>query len=495
MTELKKYQMYIDGKYVEAENNKTFESMNPATGESWAIIPEASANDVDLAVKAAHRAFTSGPWSTMLPTGRGKLLRKLGDLLAKHSEELGEVETTDTGKLLKETRWQAGYISEYYHYYAGLADKVQGATLPIDKPDMFAMTIREPLGVVAAIVPWNSQLFLTALKLGPALATGNTVVLKASEHASAPMLAFAKVFDEAGFPPGVVNIITGFGDPCGKVLSSHPLVDRISFTGGLEAARNIIRNSAENFAQVSTELGGKSPMIIFDDADMKSAINGILLSIFSASGQSCVAGSRLLIQDSIYDEVVAKIAERAAEICIGDPLDDKTQMGPLATCNQLDNIERSVQLSLEMGAKLIYGARRPSGVNPKGLYYEPTIVECPNMDVHIAKTEMFGPVVSVLRFKDEEEAIEIANDTNFGLASGIFTTNIGRGIRMSKAIRSGIVWINTYRAVSPMAPFGGFKDSGHGRESGLEAVYDYTREKTIWINTSSEPIDDPFRMQ
>jgi acyl-CoA reductase-like NAD-dependent aldehyde dehydrogenase len=293
----------------------------------------------------------------------------------------------------------------------------------------------------------------------------------------------------------VVNFITGFGDPCGKVLSSHPLVDRISFTGGLHAARHIIRNSAENFAQVSTELGGKSPMIIFNDADMKSAINGILLSIFSASGQSCVAGSRLLIQDSIYDEVVAKIAERAAEICIGDPLDDKTQMGPLATRNQLDNIERSVKLSLEMGAKLIYGARRPSGVNPNGLYYEPTIVECPNMDVHVAKTEMFGPVVSVLRFKDEEEAIAIANDTNFGLASGIFTTNIGRGIRMSKAIRSGIVWINTYRAVSPMAPFGGFKDSGHGRESGLEAVYDYTREKTIWINTSSEPIDDPFRMQ
>jgi len=495
MTELKKYQMYIDGKYVNAEHNKTFESMNPATGESWAVIPEASAKDVDLAVKAAHRAFTSGPWSTMLPTQRGKLLRRLGDLLAKNSEELGEIETTDTGKLLKETRWQAGYISEYFHYYAGLADKVQGATLPIDKPDMFAMTIREPLGVVAAIVPWNSQLFLTAVKLGPALATGNTVVLKASEHASAPMLAFAKVFEEAGFPPGVVNIVTGFGDPCGKVLSSHPLVDRISFTGGLETARHIIRNSAENLAQVSTELGGKSPMIIFADADMKSAINGILLSIFSACGQSCVAGSRLLIQDSIYDEVVAKIAERAAEISIGDPLDDKTQMGPLATRNQLDNIEHSVRLSLEMGAKLIYGARRPSGVNPKGLYYEPTIIECPNMDVHIAKTEMFGPVVSVLRFKDEEEAIAIANDTNLGLASGIFTTNIGRGIRMSKAIRSGIVWINTYRAVSPMAPFGGFKDSGHGRESGLEAVYDYTREKTIWINTSSEPIDDPFRMQ
>lgn len=495
MTELKKYQMYIDGQRVNAEGDKTFESINPATGEAWALIPEASANDVDRAVKAAHRAFTSGPWKTMLPTERGKLLRRLGDILTEHSETLGEVETTDTGKLLKETRWQAGYISEYYQYYAGLADKVQGATLPIDKPNMFTMTVREPLGVVAAIVPWNSQLFLTAMKIAPALATGNTVVLKASEHASAAMLEFAKIFEEAGFPPGVVNIVTGFGDPCGKVLSSHPLVDRISFTGGLESARHIIHNSAENFAEVSTELGGKSPMIIFDDADIESATNGILLSIFSASGQSCVAGSRLLIQDSIYDEVLDRVAKRASEIQIGDPLDDESQMGPLATRNQLANIERSVSKSLEMGGKLVHGGRRPPHLDNGGLYYEPTIIECPSMDVEVANKEMFGPVVSVLRFRDEQEAIKIANDTNFGLASGIFTTNIARGLRMSKALRAGIVWINTYRTVSPMAPFGGFKDSGHGRESGLEAVYDYTREKTIWINTSVEPIDDPFRMQ
>ena len=495
MSELKKYQMYIDGEWVDAEGDKTFESMNSATGESWALIPEASASDVDRAVKAAHRAFTSGPWSAMLPTERGELLHRVGEILVKHSEALGEVESTDTGKLLKETRWQAAYISKYYKYYAGLADKVQGATLPIDKPNMFAMTIREPLGVVAAIVPWNSQLFLTALKVAPALATGNTVVLKASEHASAPMLEFAKIFEEAGVPPGVVNIVTGFGDPCGKALSSHPLIDRISFTGGGETAKQIIHNSASNFAEVSTELGGKSPMIIFDDADIDNATNGILLSIFSASGQSCVAGSRLLIQEKIYDQVLERVANRVAEIKIGDPFDDASQMGPLATRGQLANIESSIAKSIEMGGRLVHGGRRPPQFDQGGLYFEPTIIECPDMSIEVAHKEMFGPVVSVLKFRDEKEAIEIANDTNYGLASGVFTTDIGRGIRMSQAIRAGIVWVNTYRAVSPMAPFGGYKDSGHGRESGLEAVYDYTREKTVWINTSVEPIDDPFRMQ
>tara|TARA_B110000503_G_scaffold36706_1_gene60043 strand:- start:35139 stop:36623 length:1485 start_codon:yes stop_codon:yes gene_type:complete len=494
MSDLKRYQMYIDGQWVDAENNKTFESTNPATCESWAIIPEASAGDVDRAVRAAHMAFTSGPWSTMLPTQRGKLMRRLGDLLAENSELLGSTETTDTGKLLKETRWQATYIADYFHYYAGLADKVQGATLPIDKPDMWAMTIREPLGVVAAIVPWNSQLFLTAVKIAPALATGNTVVLKASEHASAPMLEFAKVFEQAGFPQGVVNIVTGVGDPCGKALSSHPLVDRISFTGGLESARQIVRNSAENFAEVSLELGGKSPMIIFDDVDLENAANGVLLSIFSASGQSCVAGSRLLIQEAIYDDLLGRIAERAKAIVIGDPCAESTQMGPLATVSQLELIERTVANAVENGATLISGGRRPAHLS-HGLYFEPTIIACPHQGFDVVRQEMFGPVVSVVKFKDEADAIALANDTRFGLASGVFTKDGARGLRMSKALRAGIVWVNTYRMVSPMAPFGGYKHSGYGREAGYGAINDYTREKTVWINTSQQPIDDPFRMQ
>jgi len=494
MSELKKYQMYIDDQWVDAENDKCFESFNPADGEPWAVIPEASAGDVDSAVRAAHRAFVSGPWSTMLATQRGKLLRRLGDLLAENSELLGKVETTDTGKLLKETRWQATYIADYFHYYAGLADKVQGSTLPIDKPNMWAMTVREPLGVVAAIVPWNSQLFLTAVKIAPALATGNTVVLKASEHASAPMLEFAKVFEQAGFPAGVVNVVTGLGDPCGKTLSSHPLVDRISFTGGLESARHIVHNSAENFAEVSLELGGKSPMVIFDDVDLDNATNGVLLSIFSASGQSCVAGSRLLVQEGIYDQLLQRLASRAADIVIGDPLDENSQMGPLATHNQLALIERTVADAVANGATLVSGGQRPAHLD-KGLYFQPTIVACPDQSFDVVRNEMFGPVVSVVRFSDEAEAIELANDTRFGLASGVFTNDSARGLRMSKALRAGIVWVNTYRMVSPMAPFGGYKSSGYGREAGYEAINDYTREKTVWINTSPDPIDDPFRMQ
>jgi acyl-CoA reductase-like NAD-dependent aldehyde dehydrogenase len=494
MTALNNYQMYIDGQWVDAEGGDSFTSINPATGEEWARIPAATAVDVDRAVNAAHRAFTAGPWSTMLATERGALLRNLAELMKKHSETLGRTETVDTGKLFTETRWQAAYLSNYYHYYAGLADKVHGDTLPIDKPNMWAMTIREPLGVVAAVVPWNSQLFLVAVKIAPALAAGNTVVLKASEHASAAMLEFGKVFEEAGFPPGVINIVTGTGDPCGAALTSHPLVDRISFTGGLNAAQQIIRNSAENFAEVSLELGGKSPMVIFDDVDVENAVNGILLSIFSATGQSCVAGSRLLIQDSMYDQLIEKVAARAAQIRIGDPLDDNSQMGPLATLGQLERIEDTVANAIENGATLVHGGKVPDHTD-KGWYYEPTIVSCPSQDLRIVREEMFGPVVSALKFSDEEEAVALANDSRFGLAAGVFTRDIGRALRVTKAIRAGIVWVNTYRVVSPMAPFGGFKDSGHGRESGLDAIYDYTRAKTVWLNTSPDPIDDPFRMQ
>ena len=494
MAELKNYQMYINGEWVAAQSGKTFESINPSNGKPWAVVPEADEVDVDAAVKAAHRAFTEGPWPTMTATERGKLLRRLGDVLAEHSESLGHCETVDTGKLFKETRWQARYISDYFYYYAGLADKVSGETLPIDKPNMWTMTIREPLGVVAAVVPWNSQLFLVAVKIGPALAAGNTVVLKASEHASAPMLEFAKVFEEAGFPPGVFNVISGLGEPCGRALTTHPLVDRISFTGGPETARHVVRNSAENFAQVSLELGGKSPVVVFEDADLESATNGVLLSIFSASGQSCVAGSRLLLHESIHDEVLARVAEKASKIRIGDPLDENSQMGPLATRAQLDNINSTVADAKANGATLVHGGQQPAGMGD-GWYYEPTVVACPDQQIDIVQRELFGPVVSALRFTDEAHALQLANDSRFGLAAGIFTADIGRALRITKGIRSGIVWVNTYRMVSPLAPFGGYKDSGYGRESGLEAIYDYTRPKTVWLNTSPDPITDPFVMQ
>jgi len=494
MAELKSYQMYINGEWVNAKDGKTLESVNPSTGKSWAIIPEASEIDVDAAVQSAHRAFTEGPWSKMTATERGKLLRRLADVLAEHSENLGHTETVDTGKLFKETRWQARYISDFFHYYAGLADKVQGDTLPIDKPNMWTITMREPLGVVAAVVPWNSQLFLAAVKIAPALAAGNTVVLKASEHASAPMLEFAKVFEEADFPPGVLNVVTGLGEPCGRALTSHPLVDRISFTGGPETARQVIRNSAENFAEVSLELGGKSPVIVFEDADLESATNGVLLSIFSASGQSCVAGSRLLLHEKIHDEVLGEVAKRAANIRIGDPLDEASQMGPLATLGQLHNIQNALAEATSSGARLVHGGQQPEGLGD-GWYYEPTVVACPSQNLGIVRNELFGPVVSALRFRDEEEAIRLANDSRFGLAAGVFSGNLGRALRVTQALRCGIVWVNTYRMVSPLAPFGGYKNSGYGRESGLQAIYDYTRPKTVWLNTSPDPIADPFVMQ
>lgn len=494
MTGLERYRMLIDGQWVDAEDGRTFESINPATEEAWAEIPEATAGDVDRAVKAAQRAFTTGEWAEALPTARGKYLRKLADLLADRSEELGRIETIDTGKMLKETRWQAKYVAEFLHYYAGCADKIQGATLPIDKPDMLAFTLREPLGVVAAVVPWNSQLFLAAVKIGPALAAGNTVVLKASEHAAAPMLEFGKLIEEADFPPGVVNVVTGHGDPCGKVLTSHPLVQRISFTGGPASARHVVRNSAANFAQVSLELGGKSPFIVFDDADIESAVNASIAGIFGASGQSCVAGSRLYLHDKIADRFLDSMVGQAREIRIGDPLAEETQMGPLATLAQLEHIEAEVAHAQEQGGRLLTGGKRPAEPN-RGWYYEPTIVDCPDQTMRIVDTELFGPALSVLRFKEEDDVIRLANDTRYGLAAGVFTKNGARALRVTKALRAGIVWVNTYRVVSPIAEFGGFKDSGYGRESGLQAIEDYTRPKTVWINTSDQPMANPFVMR
>ncbi|MCH9051433.1 MAG: aldehyde dehydrogenase [Proteobacteria bacterium] len=494
MSDLVSYRMFIDGAWVGAEDGKTFQSLNPATGEAWAEIPEATVGDVDRAVRAAHRAFAEGPWATATATERGRYLRKLADLLADKSEDLGRTETIDTGKMLKETRWQAKYIAEFFHYYAGCADKIHGATLPIDKPDLFVFTLREPLGVVAAVVPWNSQLFLVAVKIGPALAAGNTVVLKASEHASAVMLEFGKLVEAAGFPAGVVNIVTGHGEPCGKALTSHPLVQRISFTGGPGSARHILHNSAENFAQVSLELGGKSPVMVFEDADIESAVNGSIAGIFGASGQSCVAGSRLYLHHKIADRFLDTMVNQAKQIRIGDPLEEATQMGPLATTAQLERIEKEVAFAQEEGGKLLHGGRRPAQPN-RGWYYEPTIIECPDQKLRIVDTELFGPVLSVLRFETEEEVIKLANDTNYGLAAGIFTRDGARSLRVARATRAGIVWINTYRVVSPIAEFGGFKDSGYGRESGFQAIYDYTRQKTVWINTSSAPMSNPFVMR
>ncbi len=489
---MQRFKHYIDGKF--EEGTEHFESLNPATGLPWAIFPAATEAEVNQAVEAADRALFNGEWAEMSATQRGKLLRKLGDLISEHAAELGELETNDSGKLAKETRSQTGYVADYYLYYAGLADKIQGDVIPIDKPNMHVFTTREPIGVVAAVVPWNAQMFLAATKIAPALAAGNTVVVKASEQAPAAMLKFAELIHAAGFPAGVVNIITGFGEPCGRVLTSHPKVARVAFTGGPETARHIIKNTSNNFAHVSLELGGKSPLIVFDDADLEGAVNGIIAGNYGASGQSCVAGSRVFIQSGIYDQVLAKIKERAAQIVIGDPLDDSTQVGPLATTAQLERAERVIANSVQQGATLVCGGKRPDHLDA-GLYFEPTLLACPDQSIESVRTEFFAPVISAMRFETEAEVIAMANDTEFGLAAGVFTENLARAHRVTKKIRAGIIYVNTYRVISPTAPFGGFKQSGGSREAGIDAIHEYTRTKTTWINTSETPMANPFVMR
>jgi len=407
MAKLKEYKMFINGEWVDSENKKTFETINPENNEPWAIVPEASAKDVDKAVKAAQKAF-EGDWPKLLPRERGNFLRAIGNQLRENAEMLGEVETKDTGKLFRETKKQANYIAEYYDYYAGLADKVEGTVLPIDKPNIQAITTRIPIGVIAAIVPWNSQMLLTATKLAPALAMGNTVVLKSSELAPAVMFDFAKLIEKTGIPKGVVNVITGFGDPCGKALTSHNLVEKVAFTGGPETARHIIRNSAENLSEVSLELGGKSPVAVFDDANQENAINGITAGIFGATGQSCIAGSRLYIQKNIYSEFLDKLAKRAEKIKIGAPMDPDTEMGPLSNFKQLEIIEKNIKQTVEQGGKIKCGGKRHAFSN-KGYYFPPTIIECENHNLPTAENELFGPVLSVMKFNTEDEIIKKMN--------------------------------------------------------------------------------------
>ncbi|ADY66926.1 aldehyde dehydrogenase [Agrobacterium tumefaciens] len=488
---MRRFQCYIDGRFEDGE--ASFSSLDPATGEPWAEMPESREADISRAVEAAHRAlYDDAAWSKLTATQRGKLLYRLADLVAENAKTLAELETRDTGKIIRETSAQIAYVADYYRYYAGLADKIEGAYLPIDKPDMDVWLRREPVGVVAAIVPWNSQLFLAAVKIGPALAAGCTIVIKASEDGPAPLLEFARLVQEAGFPAGVVNIVTGFGASCGTALTTHPKVAHIAFTGGPETARHIVRNSAENLASTSLELGGKSPILVFADADLESAANAQVAGIFAATGQSCVAGSRLIVDRSVKDRFLGILKAKAEAIRIGSPLDMATEVGPLATERQRKHIVSLVSASEKAGAKVVTGGVAVDGA---GYFYPPTILDCDGIRSPSMEREFFGPVLSVVSFETEAEAIALANDTVYGLASGVFTQNLTRAHRLMKAIRAGVVWVNTYRAVSPIAPFGGFGLSGDGREGGLAAALDYTRTKTIWLRTSDDPIPDPFVMR
>ena len=492
---MQKYQMYIDGKYVDSASGKWFDSYNPYSGEPWAQIAQGGAEDVDRAVRVAHKAYTEGPWSQLTASQRGLLLHKLGDLVARDARKLAETEVRDNGKLIAEMQGQLNYIPQWYYYFGGLADKIQGTVPPIDKKGYFNFTRHEPLGVVAAITPWNSPLLLVAYKLAPALAAGNTVVIKPSEFTSASTLEFVKLFEEAGFPPGVVNVVTGFGKDVGSPLVEHPLVKKIAFTGSDATGRAINELAAKTFKRVSLELGGKSPNIVFADANLEDAANGAVSGIFAATGQSCIAGSRLLLQESIHDAFLEKLLALAKTARLGDPMSLDTQIGPVTTRPQYEKVLGYIDIAKKEGAKLLLGGGPATRAEcGKGWFVEPTVFADVNNKMRIAQEEVFGPVLSVIKFKDEDEALAIANDVRFGLGAGVWTSDIGRAFRMSARIQAGTVWVNTYRAVSYMAPFGGFKDSGLGRENGIDAIRDYLQVKSVWINTGAAT-GNPFVMR
>lgn len=492
---MKRFQTLIGGQHVDPVGLKWFESHNPYSGEVWAEIPRCDGRDVDLAVSAAHTALTKGPWSEMTATQRGALMRRLGDLIIRDAEKLAATEVRDNGKLLAEMRGQVNYCAQWYIYYGGLADKIQGSTLPLDKKGYFAFTRNEPLGVVAAITPWNSPLLLATWKLAPALAAGCTIVIKPSEFTSASTLEFASLFEEAGFPPGVINVVTGFGADVGSALVEHPLVSKISFTGSDATGRLINEKAARNLKHTAMELGGKSPNIVFEDADLDQAVFGAISGIFAATGQTCIAGSRLLVQDSIYDAVVEKLVAVAKTAQMGDPMDAGTQVGPVTTPPQYKKVLEYIAIAKAEGAQVALGGEKGSpGGNDGGWFVQPTIFTEVKNEMRIAQEEVFGPVLSVIRFKDEEDALRIANDIRFGLASAVWTKDIGRAIRMSEKLQSGTVWVNTYRAVSFMAPFGGYKDSGLGRENGIDAIREYLQTKCVWIN-SGAVTGNPFVMR
>ncbi|MGB7923173.1 MAG: betaine-aldehyde dehydrogenase [Pyrinomonadaceae bacterium] len=485
----RKYQLFIDGKWVDAESGKTFETPNPATGETLAEVAEADKADVDKAVAAARRAF-EGKWSRMSARDRGRLLYKLSQLIEEHSPELAALETADNGKPIRESSYvDLPQVVENFEYFAGAATKIEGETIPVPG-QMFNYTLREPIGVCGQIIPWNFPLLMAAWKLAPALAAGNTVVLKPAEQTPVGAMELGKLIQEAGFPDGVVNIVPGYGETAGAALASHPGIDKIAFTGSTEVGKIIAREAAQNLTKVSLELGGKAPNIIFADADMEQAVNGAMMGIFFNQGQVCCAGSRLFIAEEIKDEFLDRLKTKAQKIKVGNPMDKGTQMGPQVSQEQLTRIKGYVDIARGEGATVLTGGESPKldEAFQNGFFFQPTIFGEVKNQMRVAQEEIFGPVTCAITFKDEEELIKQANDTLYGLSAGIWTRDITRAHRFAKEVHAGVVWINTFNMFNAASPFGGYKQSGYGREMGKHALEMYTQIKSVWVDLSGKPI-------
>ena len=496
MSELPRFNAYVNGQWITPSDGRYFETVNPYTAKVWAEVARCTPDDANRAVEAAHAALTTGPWASMTATQRGALVHKLGDLIRDNARELAEYEVRDNGKLLNEMLAQCNYLPQWFYYYGGLADKIEGAVIPIDKPDIFNFTRHEPIGVVAAITPWNSPLLLLSFKLAPALAAGCTLVIKPSEFTSTSTLKLMELVEQAGFPPGVVNVVTGFGAEAGAALVEHPKVAKVAFTGGTESGAYVYQQAAKTLKRCTLELGGKSPNIVFDDAVLDDAVKGAISGIFAATGQTCIAGSRLLVQDGIYDEFVKRLVEFAKSARMGNPMDTSTQVGPVTTPPQYEKILKYIEVAKSEGAEVLLGGGPASGpeCGDSKLFVQPTIFGGVHNKMRIAQEEVFGPVLSIIRFKTDEEAVEIANDIAFGLAAGVWTQSIKRALKVSAAIRAGTIWVNTYRAISYLSPFGGYKMSGLGRENGIEGMKEYLQTKSVWISTAAD-VPNPFVMR